>query len=121
MTLSPEVAAWVLDTDPALRWRVQRDLLHEPEVTWRRTRERVAEEGFGARLLALQDPGGQWDGGAFFPRGFDGSGVGQPWTAATWVLNDLREWGVDAAVLGDTGRAADRGALGVRGPAVLGR
>lgn len=102
MTLTPEVAAWLLDTDPALRWRVQRDLLHEPEVTWRRTRERVAEEGFGARLLALQDPDGQWAGGAFFPRGFDGSGEGQPWTATTWVLNDLREWGVDAAVLGDT-------------------
>jgi hypothetical protein len=24
---------------------------------------------------------------------------GQPWTATTWVLNDLREWGLDPAIL----------------------
>ena len=33
-----------------------RDLLAAPEATWRATRDRVATEGFGARLLALQDP-----------------------------------------------------------------
>ena len=31
------------------------------------------------------------------PRG--GRGAGQPWTATTWTLNTLREWGLDAAVL----------------------
>jgi hypothetical protein len=61
--------------------------------------------GFGARLLALQDPDGQWAGGAFFPRGFNfhgpeaAEGAGQPYTATTWSLNALREWGLDAAVL----------------------
>ena len=40
-----------------------------------------------------------WDGGAFFPRGFDGKEEGQPWTATTWSLNSLREWGLDAEVL----------------------
>ena len=78
-----------------------------PEV-WEATRARVATEGFGARLLALQDPDGQWAGGAFFPGGFDfhgpeaAEGAGQPWTATTWSLNSLREWGLDAAVLADT-------------------
>lgn len=100
--MDPELRDWLLDTDPALRWQVQRDLLGAPESVWSATRDRVPHEGFGARLLALQDPDGQWAGGAFFPRGFDGTGEGQPWTATTWTLNSLREWGVPAAALGDT-------------------
>jgi len=99
---------WLLDSDPALRWQVERDLLGASEEVWAATRARVATEGFGARLLALQDPDGQWAGGAFFPGDFDfhgpeaGEGAGQPWTATTWSLNSLREWGVDASVLTDT-------------------
>jgi hypothetical protein len=95
---------WLLDSDPALRWQVQRDVVGEPPEVWEATRARVATEGIGARLLALQDPDGQWAGGAFFPADFDFDGpeldeVGQPWTATTWTLNSLREWGLDAAVL----------------------
>ena len=61
-------------------------------------------KGFGARLLALQDADGQWAGGAFFPADFDFQGPEavpgvQPWTATTWTLNSLREWGIDAEVL----------------------
>ena len=97
--------AWLLDSDPALRWQVERDLVCEPPAVWEATRARIATEGFGARLLALQDPDGQWAGGAFFPADFDfhgpeaADGAGQPWTATTWTLNSLREWGLDPAVL----------------------
>ena len=96
--------AWLLDSDPALRWQVERDLVPEPSEVWQATRARIATEGFGARLLALQDPDGQWAGGAFFPADFDfdgpeaADGAGQPWTATTWTLNSLREWGLDAVV-----------------------
>ncbi len=94
------VIEWLLDSDPALRWQVERDLTGEPPEVWQATRGRVATEGFGARLLALQDEDGQWAGGAYFPAGFEfGKGVDQPWTATTWSLNSLREWGLDAAVL----------------------
>ena len=106
--MNNEIAGWLLDSDPALRWQVERDLLHVPKAVWRATRDRVATEGFGARLLALQDADGQWAGGAYFPGDFDfhgpeaQEGSGQPWTATTWSLNSLREWGLDAAVLADT-------------------
>jgi hypothetical protein len=92
---------WLLDSDPALRWQVERDLIGAPPEGWRATRAAIATEGWGARLLALQDADGQWAGGAFFPADFDfqGSEVGQPWTATTWSLNSLREWGMDPAVL----------------------
>jgi hypothetical protein len=102
------VLAWLLDTDPALRWQVERDLAGAPEETWRATKARVATEGFGAQLLARQDPDGQWAGGAYFPGDFDFAGpeaedgAGQPWTATTWSLNMLREWGVDASALAGT-------------------
>lgn len=96
-----DVLAWLRDSDPALRWQVERDLAGEPPEVWEATRARVATEGFGARLLALQDPDGQWAGGAFFPAGFQG-GEAQPWTATTWTLNSLREWGVDASALPGT-------------------
>ncbi len=106
--MTNETSTWLLASDPALRWQVEHDLLKKPEAIWQATRARVAVEGFGARLLALQDPDGQWAGGAFFPRDFDfegpeaQDGAGQPWTATTWSLNSLREWGVDASVLAGT-------------------
>ena len=105
------------DADPALLWQVERDLVHTPDHVWVRTRDRVATEGYGARLLALQEPDGQWAGGAYFPRtgGSDSDGVDlpdaagnadgpppQPWTATTWSLNALREWGVEAGALRGT-------------------
>src|ERR687890_504998 len=93
MALEPALLHWLLDADPALRWQVERDLAGVPEEVWSATRARIASEGFGARLLALQDPDGQWAGGSFFPAGFDFGGpeaapdAGQPSTATTWTLN----------------------------------
>jgi hypothetical protein len=100
--LDTGVIDWLLDSDPALRWQVERDLADASPDVWTTTRGRVATEGFGARLLALQEPTGQWAGGAFFPAGFEFEAMeteGQPWTATTWTLNSLREWGLDPEVL----------------------
>lgn len=108
MSTDTAVLDWMLDSDPALRWQVERDLLGAPPEVWAATRARVATEGFGARLLAEQDDDGQWAGGAYFPGDaeFDHPDErdegGQPYTATTWSLNALREWGVDAAVLAGT-------------------
>ena len=106
MAVDAKILDWLLDSDPALRWQVQRDLAEASPEIWEATRTRVALEGFGARLLSKQDADGQWAGGAYFPAGFFGSPEadkpGQPWTATTWVLKDLREWGLDATVLAGT-------------------
>jgi hypothetical protein len=109
------VVRWLLDSDPALRWQVERDLAALPEAVWRATRARVASEGFGARLLAQQDADGQWAGGAYRPADFTAqaggswdayqatlAAVGEPWTATTWSLTLLREWGANATALADT-------------------
>ena len=106
MAIDARVLGWLLDSDPALRWQVERDLAGAPRATWEETRARVGAKGFGARLLARQDDDGQWAGGAFFPAGFFDSAEadepGQPWVATTWALRDLREWGIDSSVLSGT-------------------
>ncbi|WP_375423795.1 squalene cyclase [uncultured Friedmanniella sp.] len=104
MTVEPALLAWMLDTDPALRWQVERDLAGAPPAVWQATRARVATEGYGAELLSHQDPDGQWAGGAYFPRGYAPAEdeQGQPYTATTWTLNTLRDWGLDPVVLTDT-------------------
>jgi hypothetical protein len=90
-----EVLDWLLDSDPSIRWQVLRDLTDAPDEQVLAERARVATEGWGARLLALQGDDGQWDGGTYYPGPFDGSEDGQPWTATTYSLLLLREFGLE--------------------------
>jgi hypothetical protein len=90
------VLDWLLDSDPAVRWQVLRDLADAPEEAVAAERSRVATEGWGARLLALRDDDGQWAGGACFPAGWrPAEGGGQPWTSTLPTLALLRGFGLD--------------------------
>lgn len=90
-----------MDSDPAIRWQVMRDLLDRPKSEWFAERSKVETEAWGARLLARRDDDGQWGGGAYFPADFDFDGPeaqpgqGQPWTATTHSLSQLRDFGLD--------------------------
>ena len=98
MTAADGVTDWLLDSDPAIRWQVMRDLLDASEADWAAERARIETAGWGAKLLALQDEDGQWAGGSFVPRGFtpeDWKKFGQPWTATAFTLSQLREFGLD--------------------------
>ena len=53
---------WLLDSDPAIRWQVMRDLTDEAPDSVAAERSRIATEGWGAQLLALQSPSGKWGG-----------------------------------------------------------
>lgn len=91
------VLDWLLDSDPAMRWQVMRDLVHAPADVVAAERARVATEGWGARLLALQGDDGQWAGGACFPAKskWREDDAGQPWTSTLPTLQLLREFGID--------------------------
>jgi hypothetical protein len=90
------VLDWLLDSDPAIRWQVLRDLVHAPAEVVTAERARVATEGWAARLLALQGEDGQWAGGACFPaEGWRRGKEGQPWTATLPTLQLLCDFGVD--------------------------
>jgi hypothetical protein len=86
---------WLLDTDPAIRWQVMRDLLGAPEDAVAAERARVAREGWGARLLSLQGEDGQWAGGACFPKEGWKRDEGQPWTSTLPTLQLLHDFGID--------------------------
>jgi hypothetical protein len=86
---------WLLDSDPAIRWQVLRDLADAPAEVVAAERARVANEGWGARLLASQGEDGQWAGGALFPNGKWDRDQPQPWTATAYALVDLQDFGVD--------------------------
>jgi hypothetical protein len=97
------VLDWLLDSDPSIRWQALRDLADAPPAVVAAERARVATEGWGARLLALQGEDGLWEGGALFPARRDASAggdpsaqnEGQPWTATEPTLTLLRVFGVD--------------------------
>jgi hypothetical protein len=89
------VLDWLLDSDPAIRWQVLRDLEDAPDDVVTAERARVATEGWGARLLSLRDPDGQWAGGACFPAAPDPAVPGQPWTSTFPSLDLLRLFGLD--------------------------
>ena len=90
------LVGWLLDADPAIRWQALRDLTNAPEDVVAAERSRVAIEGWGARLLALRDPDGQWAAGACFPGGAPpANGPGQPWTSTLPTLDLLRAFGLD--------------------------
>jgi hypothetical protein len=90
------VIDWLLDADPAIRWQVLRDLTDATPGEVAAERARVASEGWGARLLALQGPDGQWDGGTYRPVWVDESKpFFDAWTATTFSLLLLRDFGPD--------------------------
>ena len=61
------VTDWLLDSDPAIRWQVMRDLTDAPAEEVAAERAKVAREGWGAAVLAAQRADGSWAGGAYAP------------------------------------------------------
>src|SRR5207249_133720 len=103
------IVEWLLDSDPAIRWQVMRDLIGAPAEEVAAERARVAKEGWGARLLALQREDGQWDGGSptFKTKAGEKWWRSLPperrgtlfpeWTSTAWSLMLLRQFGLDPA------------------------
>ena len=93
------VLDWLLDGDPAIRWQTLRHLVGAPAAQVNAERARVANEGWGKQLLALQDEDGQWAGGAYFPADFnleDGDGQPSRWNTLR-ALRVLKWYELDVA------------------------
>ncbi len=87
-----------MDSDPAIRWQVMRDLTDAPAEDVVAERSRVAREGWGAELLALQADDGLWDGGVYRPGWVDESRpMYDAWTATHFSVQQLVDFGVDPA------------------------
>lgn len=76
--------SWMLQGDPAIRWQVMRDLLDRPPREWKAEQSRVAQEGWGAKLLEHQNAAGVWTSRFY----------GQKWISTTYSLLLLRDLGL---------------------------
>jgi len=83
----PAHLKWLLDSDPAVRWQVMRDLTGAAPEAVAAERSRVATEGWGAQLLARQSRAGKW-GGPKEDRGL---------LITLWSLVVLKDLGLDPA------------------------
>jgi hypothetical protein len=92
-----DVLTWVLEGDPAVRWPALRDLRGASDRAVARERRLVAERGWGARLLAAQNPDGGWGTGVYSPK----------WTSTTYTLLRLVWLGLPPRHPA-TGRGCDR-------------
>ncbi len=92
----PAHLTWLLDSDPAIRWQVMRDLTSEAPGAIAAERARVATEGWGAQLLALQTPAGDWGLG---PRGWreDLPEADRGMLVALYTLAVLKDLGLEPA------------------------
>jgi len=84
--MQEDVTRWLLDSDPSIRWQVLRDLSDASAAAITAERARIAVEGWGARLLGLQAPDGDWGGGPWAYRS---------WASTMETLMELREFGLD--------------------------
>ena len=55
-----ETLPWLLESDPAIRWQVLRDLADASPNTIAAERARIPHQGLGAAILAAQQPDGAW-------------------------------------------------------------
>ncbi len=82
--MKPEIISWLLEGDPSIRWQVHRDLLNSSTAKIESERRKIAKEGWGERLLALQDADGKWGGGIYGPK----------WISTTYTMLTLRLLGL---------------------------
>ena len=92
----PGELKWLLDSDPAIRWQVMRDLTDEAPSAIAVERARVATEGWGSRLLARQSSAGIWGGS---PRGWraDLAKADRDLLITLYSLDVLKDFGLDPA------------------------
>jgi hypothetical protein len=88
---------WLLEGDPAIRWQTLRDLAGAPARRVTTERNKIATEGWGARLLEIQDPQGSWgrrtaSGGLSVDEGL----YSTRWTSTTYTMLLLRDFSLPA-------------------------
>ena len=89
-TSTDKTIQWLLDGDPAIRWQTLRDLVGASARTIAAERRRVAQSGWGARLLAEQSADGRWGGGPSRDAGL----YTPKWTSTTYTMLLLRDFGL---------------------------
>src|SRR5580698_7628465 len=90
METTMDPIAWLLDSDPSIRWQTMRDLTGASPSAIAAERARVAREGLGAAILARQAADGAW-------RQLDSPAQTPVWLTTLFTMLLLRAAGVDPA------------------------
>ncbi len=77
-----EIISWLLEGDVAIQFQVWRDLLSKKKAA---IQKRIAQEGYGARILECQHESGHWGSGYYSPK----------WTSSHYTLLLLRHLNID--------------------------
>jgi hypothetical protein len=75
---------WLMEGDPSIRWQVMRDLLGYDDRAIAEEREKVAAQGWGAKLLSYQNASGRWGGQLYWNK----------WLSTTCTKQLLRRMGL---------------------------
>ena len=87
-----ELIDWLMKGDPAIRWQVLRDLLDAAPEEVAAECARIGDEGWGRRLLDLQEPNGRWSSSQG-PKGYRGLYTPK-WTSTHYTLLLLQRLGL---------------------------
>ena len=79
-----EIIAWLLNSDPAIRWQVMKDLQNAEETIYSKERKKLVKEGWCAKLLGKQDKNGLWSGSLYNGK----------WVSTTYTLYLLKLFGL---------------------------
>lgn len=78
---------WLLNGDPAIRYQVLRDVTRTGVEETAAERERILKQGWGRRLLQLQDKSGTWANALYSPK----------WTSTFYTMLLLKRFGAPPA------------------------
>ena len=75
--------AWLLEGDPSIRYQTLRDLVNAHGNDIDKERQRVLKEGWGRRVMDLQEDNGTWSHALYSPK----------WTSTFYTLLLLKRFG----------------------------
>lgn len=78
---------WLMKGDPSIRWQVMEDLLVKPNILIEKEKEKISQQGWGARLLKRQDKEGTWAGSLY----------SRKWISTTYTMLLLRRLGLSTS------------------------
>lgn len=84
MNTKQEITTWLLDSDSSIRWQVMKDIQVIEKRIYSQERQKLADKGWCAELLRLQDKDGLWNGSLYNGK----------WTSTTYTLYLLKILGL---------------------------
>lgn len=84
MAIQQAIIRWLLDSDPAIRWQVMRDILHESPAACEKERAQLTQRGWCAQLLNFQSDDGLWNHSLYNGK----------WLSTTYSLDLLKIFGL---------------------------